>query len=44
MARHEDGCRRALRQLQPWLDFDLSGTADASGNHTLSFRDVETPK
>ena len=23
------------------MKFDLSGTTDASGNHTLSFRDVE---
>ena len=26
MARHEDGCRQASRHMQPWLEFDLSGT------------------
>ena len=41
MARHVDGCRQVSRHLQPWLEFDLSGTTDASGNHTVSFRDVE---
>ena len=40
MARHVDGCRQVSRHLQPWLEFDLSGTTNASGNHTLSFMDV----
>ena len=41
MARHVDGCWQVSSHLQPWLEFDLSGTTDASGNHTLSFEDVE---
>ena len=44
MARHDDGCRQASRHLRPLLEFDLSGTANTSGNHTLSFGGDETLK